>query len=253
MIASGDFPDLIVTNNIDQFVEAGALADLTPYLGEDKTPTIMSHYDGQWPRIEELTGEVYVLPNFGVHYNDFIQTSVMGPAFWIQKAVLKEFDYPEISSMDQYFKLIEDYKALYPEIDGTPTIGYEVLAFDWRSFAMKNPPAQLSGYPNDGGVNVDPETHEAKLYANQDEAYRYYKKLNEAFNKGLIQADTFILNYDEYVARLSTGAVLGFADQGWQFDSARQSLIEQGKVERTWVPFGITYEALSRLIETKQH
>lgn len=244
MIASGEYPDIIVSNNTDQFIDAGAYVDIKPFLSEENTPNIMSHYADFWPKIEEPSGAVHVLPNYGRIYNELVQTSYGGPAFWIQKAVLKEFDYPEIKSLDEYFDIIEQYKEKYPTIDGTPTIGFEVLSYDWRSFCLKNPPAQLAGYPNDGGVMVDPETHEATFYANTNDAYKYYSKLNEAYNRGLIQADTFILNYDEYLARLSTGAVLGMSDQGWQFEQARLSLVEQGKDERTWVPLAITYEGV---------
>ncbi len=225
MIASGDYPDIIVSNNTDQFIDAGAYTDLKPFISEEKTPNIASHYDGFWPKIEEPTGgEAYVLPNYGRIYNELVQTNYGGPAFWIQKAVLKEFDYPEIKTLDEYFDIIDQYKAMYPEIDGAPTVGFEVLSFDWRSFCLKNPPAQLAGYPNDGGVTVDPVTHEATFYANSDVAYKYYSKLNEAYNNDLIEADTFILNYDEYLARLSTGAVLGMSDQGWQFEQAKKKL-----------------------------
>lgn len=46
MIASGDYPDIIVSNNTDQFIDAGAYTDLKPFISEEKTPNIASHYDG---------------------------------------------------------------------------------------------------------------------------------------------------------------------------------------------------------------
>lgn len=242
MIASGEYPDIIVSNNTQDFINAGAYRPLEEYMSKDKTPHLYNHFEPYMNKIKADDGHIYVLPNYGRYYNDYIITDYVGPAFWIQKEVLKEFNYPEVKTLDAYFDLIEAYMDKYPEIDGQPTIGFEALSFDWRSFCLKNPPAHLSGYPNDGGVVVDPETHIAEVFCNTDKAKPYYKKLNEAYNKGIIKADTFIQNYDEYLARLSTGAVLGMFDQGWQFAAARDSLIAQGKIERTWAPLAITYD-----------
>ncbi len=46
-------------------------------------------------------------------------------ALWIQKAVLKEFGYPKIKTLDEYFDLIEKYAKKYPTINGLPTIGFD--------------------------------------------------------------------------------------------------------------------------------
>ena len=105
--------------------------------------------------------------------------SHIGPAFFIQRAVLKEYDYPQIKTLDEYFKLIEDYATKYPEIDGQPTIGFTSLAFDWRDLGLRNAPQHLLGHPNDGGVLVDPVTNVATRFEGTDIAKPYYRKLNE--------------------------------------------------------------------------
>lgn len=241
MIASGDYADLVDSaNSTEKSINGGVYIPLNDLIN-DSTPNLKAHYDGYMKQIASTDGNIYVLPNYGV-YKNYIQTTYNGPAFWIQKAVLKEFNFPVIKTLDQYFKVIEDYKAKYPEIEGQPTIGYEVLSFDWRAFCLKNAPAQLLGSPNDGGVIVDPATSTASLYANTDGAKKYYQKLNEEYNKGIIEADTFVMNYDEYIARLSSGRVLGMFDQGWDFQLATDSLIDQEKIERTWIPVGITFD-----------
>jgi putative aldouronate transport system substrate-binding protein len=244
MIAGDEFPDLIDSaNSSEKTINAGALVPLQDFISEEKTPNLWRQYVDYMNMMKAEDGNVYILPNYGMYYNDYIQTSYNGPAFWLQKQLLVDMNYPEIKTLDDYFDVIADYKAMNPEINGQPTVGFEILTFDWRAFTIKNAPAQLMGNPNDGGVIVDPDTGIAHLYANSsEEAKPYYKKLNEAYHDGLIEADTFVQNYDEYIARLSTGRVLGMFDQGWQAQTAIDALISQGLDQYTWVPFGITYD-----------
>ncbi len=107
---------------------------------------------------------------------------------------------------------------------------------------MKNAPQHLVGNPNDGDVVVDKETFVADLYQNKDYAKTYYKKLNEMFHKGVISAETFTQNYDQYLAKISSGRVLGMFDQHWNFGTAEQVLVQEEKYNRTYVPLEITYE-----------
>ena len=89
--------------------------------------------------------------------------------FWIQRRVLKEFGYPEVKTLDQYFGLIEQYQAKYPTKDGKDTIGFASFASSpGEYYTITNPVMHLAGYPNDGNVLVDMDTHEAKLYMATD-------------------------------------------------------------------------------------
>ena len=169
-------------------------------------------------------------------------TSYDGEAFWIQKRVLKWANYPEINTVEQYFDLINKYLAENPDTDGQKNIGFEILSDDWRYFCLENPPQFLAGYPNDGAAIVDPDTMEAKVYDKIPEAKEYYKILSEQFEKGTIDPETFTAKYDQYIAKLSSGRVLGMIDQGWNFGSAKDSLVSQGKDELTWVPLDLTLD-----------
>ena len=131
-----------------------------------------------------------------------------GPAFWIQIAVLKEFGYPKIKTLDEYFDLIEKYVEKYPEIDGQKTIGFIVLTDRGRDWTLRNAPSHLAGAPNDGIVIVDQETKVAGSIS----AQRYFKeilqkKLNEAYNKGLVDPEGFVIDFDQYIQKLASGAV----------------------------------------------
>ncbi|WP_372630149.1 ABC transporter substrate-binding protein [Cohnella sp.] len=240
MIAGGDYPDMITANA--KLTAAKAVIPLEDLI-EQHAPNLKKHYGKVWEQLKDPDdGHIYWMPNYGVYQGDFSSTEYYGPAFFIQKAVLKEFGYPKFKTLDEYFKLIEDYAAKYPEIDGQPTIGFTALAFDWRDWGLRNAPQHLAGHPNDGGVLVDPVTNVATLYSATDTAKPYYKKLNDINAKGLMDKEAFAQNYDQFLAKVSSGRVLGMFEQRWNFGQAHDSLVSQGKFERTYVGFPLVYD-----------
>ncbi len=244
MLAGDDLPDVVFidSDSVAKFVGAGAVVPLEDLISQN-APNLQSHYEPVLSKAKDSSdGHFYVMPNYGRYYGEYKTNIWEGPAFWIQKAVLAEFGYPKVKTLDQYFDLIEQYKAKYPTINGQPTIGFEILSEGWRDFCLKNPPEHLIGHPNDGGVVVDYNTNVAEFFWDKDYAKRYYKKLNEVNAKGLIDPESFTLTFDQYIAKLSSGRVLGMFDQHWNFNNAELSLIQQGLVERAYAPLPIVFD-----------
>lgn len=238
MIAGGDYPDLISAN--PKLVTAGAVIPLEDLI-EQYGPNLKKHYAPYWNRMKDASdGHIYWLPNYGAYSGDVHINWYSGPAFWIQKAVLKEFGYPKLTTLGEYLDLIRQYAEKYPQIDGQDTIGFTTLAYDWKVFPLLNAPEHLSGHPNDGNVVVDNGV--ASVFADKDTAKRYYKELNSLYNEGLMDKEAFTQNYDQYLAKLSTGRVLGMFDQHWNFNQAETSLISQNKIERTYVGIPLVYD-----------
>ena len=177
-----------------------------------------------------------------------VKTEVIhsGEAFWIQTRVLKWADYPEITTVDEYFDLLERYQEANPCLEnGTPNIPFAILCDDWRYFCLENVPQFLDGYPNDGSCIVDPDTLQVIDYNTTPTAKRYYQKLNEEYKKGMISPETFLDTYEEYLDKLSTGAVLGMVDQRWQFYYAIQTAYDSGNLRSygcDYVPLPITID-----------
>ncbi|NRY60474.1 sugar ABC transporter substrate-binding protein [Clostridium beijerinckii] len=242
MIAGGEYPDIIDGGDGTQaLVDAGALIPLEDKI--DKYPNIKNFLTPtQWEKLRKEDGHIYFIQQFGQIRNKDTQVQHNDEAFWIQKAVLEWANYPKITTIDQYFDLIEKYKAANPQVNGQPTIGFEVLSDDWRYFCLENPPQFLAGYPNDGKAIIDKSTLTAKNYNTIPEAQKYFKKLNDEYNKGIIDPETFTASYDQYTSKLSTGRVLGMVDQHWEFLTAENSLKQQHLDERTWVPLGLTID-----------
>ena len=246
MIAGGEYPDFIDGGDgMAQLYDAGALVALDDYI--DDYPNIKEYLtDQEWDKLRQEDGHIYWIQQFQNIYGEEKATTHNDEAFWIQTRVLEWAGYPEVKTMDQYFDLIEAYQEANPTMeDGTENIPYTILCEDWRYFCLENAPQFLDGYPNDGSVIVDPEELKVIDYNTTPTAVKYFQKLNEEYHKGIVDPESFTQTYDEYIAKLSTGRVLGMIDQWWNFAyNVNDSLKQQGLDEQgcDYVPLPITIE-----------
>ncbi len=243
LIAGGEYPDFIVgSSGASQLIDAGALNPLEDYL--EKYPNLKNLLSEQeWNMVRNEDGHIYIIPLFGIINGEDKACAYNDEAFWIQTRVLKEAGYPEIKTLDQYFDVIEAYMEKHPTAeDGSKTIGYECLSDDWRYFCIENAPFFLAGYPNDGCCMVDRETGKVSDYNTSDIAKQYFQKLNEEFKKGVVDPETFTNKYDQYIAKLSTGNVLGMCDQHWDFLDAENAIKTQNLEGCTYVPLALTMD-----------
>lgn len=241
MIASGDYPDVIVPEGqIDKLQDAGAFLALDELI-EKYAPNIKRVYGPYFDKFRQKDGKMYHLP-FSANQGYIGDPSISQGAFWIQRSVLKEFNYPKIKTLDEYFDLIKKYKEKYPQVDGKDTIGFSVFAGTKDNFfTIQNPAAHLAGFPNDGGVTVDMKTNEAKVIATTDNQKNWVKKLNEVNNQGLFDAESFVMNKDQYLAKLTSGRVLGYFAYGWQVGDATNNLKKAGIDEKRYAPLPIVF------------
>ena len=242
MIAGGEYPDFITgSTGTPALIDAGALIPIDEYW--DDYPNIKNYLsESNWNKLRKEDGHIYLIPQFGIIQGADMQTYHWDEAIWIQKDVLIWANFPKITTLDQYFDLIKSYKEAHPTTeDGQETVGFTMSTEDWRYFGVENPPYFLMGYPNEGACIVDPVKEEALDYNTLPEAKTYYKRINQAFNDGLVHPETFTMTYDQYMALLSTGRVLGTLDQMWNFNTAQQALITDGKIGKTYVPLPISY------------
>lgn len=241
-----DYPDLFNgSNSAEKLINGGALIDLLPYISEEKNPNLYNHIKDLLPQLVDEEGKLYIIPNYGIYYNDQIINYCNGPAFFVQKQVLEWAGYPQVKTLNEYFDLIERFIAANPtDENGAAYEGFAILCEGWRHFCLINPVQHLMGRPNDGEVivNVNSGNWETETFIDKEYAKGYYKKLNEMFNKGLINKDTFVMNYDQYIAKLSSGTVLAMFDQTWDFGTATQALETAGMYKNTYVALPLVYD-----------
>ena len=250
LIASGDVPDMVEVDS-EKFQGAGLLIDIKPIV-EKNCPNIMKHYKNVWKNIvdadtdDDGTEHVYSLPNYGVLDGADTGTYYNQNAFWVQKAVLKEFGFPKIKTVDEYFDLLEKYAQKYPTINGAKTVPFSIICYDWEAFNLWNPPAFLAGYPNDGNGHVENQNGKYVYVDNFTDANakRWFKLANGYYQRGLIDPACFTENADQYYAKLAQGRVLGMFIQGWQFmgDKVENPLRSAGMYDRTYAPLPVVFD-----------
>jgi len=243
MIASGQYPDVVVPDvAIDKLVDAGAFIPLDDLINR-YGPNIKRVYGPYLNQMKAKDGNIYFLtfsPIVG-KYNP--GTTIEQAAFWVQRRVLKAFDYPRIKTLDEYFDLIERYGQTHPEPDLT---GFLALTDVDRYYALTNAAMHLGGYPNDGGVIVDMKTHKATDYGDGPLMKRWMQKLNEVNDKGLFSKSSFVDSYDQYLAKIASGNVLGFFDYQWQVSTAFKEIRikskDSGNDDLDYMPLPIVFD-----------
>ena len=257
MISSGTFTDFVNGgDSMKALVDAGALVAWDEYLESGKYPNLEAMYTkAEWDKFRQEDGKIYWANVFQNHKGDSTDVIHNDEAFWVQVRVLEDAGYPEITTLDEYFDLLEKYydKNKKNE-DGTDIIPYTMLCEDWRYFCIENAPEFLDGYPNDGSVMVEYDRDKYKSgeanpkildYNTTDTAKKYFKKLNEEYNKGYIDKEFGTQTYDEYKQKLSTGRVLGMCDQWWDFANDVNNALKTTGLDKkgfNYVPLGLTLE-----------
>lgn len=247
IIAGGDYPDFIDGNEaMMALYDEGVLVPWDDYL--EKYPNLKALFsDKEWDSLRQADGKIYWVNQFQNTYGESRATTHNDEAFWIQARVLEWAGYPKIETLDEYFDVLTSYAEANPTMaDGTKIIPYTMLCEDWRYFCIENAPQFLDGYPNDGSVIVDKENLKIVDYNTTPTAKRYFTKLNEQYKKGTIDVEFATQTYDEYIAKLSTGAVLGMCDQWWDFYATVNDTFKQQGLDQlgcNYVPLGLTIDA----------
>ena len=244
IIAGGDYPDFINGGDaMMQLYDNDVLVPWDDYL--DKYPNLKAFYtDEEWDKFRMDDGHIYWMNVFGNTLGESKTTTHNDEAFWVQAKVLAWDNYPKIETLDEYFDLLERYYAEHKTLDdGTEIIPYTMLCEDWRYFCLENAPEFLDGYPNDGSVIVDKENLKIVDYNTTPTAKMYFQKLNEEYNKGIVDVEFGTQTYDEYISKLSTGRVLGMCDQNWDFNFTITDVFKQSGLDKegcNYIPLGLT-------------
>lgn len=223
--ASGDYPDAISPRQ--SLLEAGALIPLNSLIDE-YGPNINAIYGDRMEMIKRPDGTIYWFPQV-LPYGQEYRKNSPSHGLYVQKAVLESWDYQIPESLEQAANWLIEYARENPEINANPTRAFTGLFWNWRAFPIMNAPTILSGHPNDGAVDVDWVDGKwvVSLHYYNENAYRVYRIYNAIHLAGLYDTEAFVMDYDQYLAKLSTGSILAFYDQDWQFAEVQDLLLNQ--------------------------
>lgn len=240
MLASGDLPDFINARNEHyRFRSDGYLIPLEDLI-EEHAPNIKRVIGDSWDSYfqDGPDGEgshIYAIPDL-ITYGTTTATRPDN-AWYIQKIVLAEAGWPEVKTFDQYWKLIEDYKAKNPTINGEETIGFELNTFDWyKWYVFEAAHEAMSGHL-DSQFRVDRDENgnwTIDEFYFKDDVKKYFREMNKMYNKGLINPEGFVNTLDQYLESMASGRVLGTYQPAWVFQSA-MDLVSSTMPERSYV------------------
>lgn len=239
MAASGDYPDFILPKgSASTLVNAGAFIDLTDLI-EEHGPNLKKVYGDYFNRLKwsEEDESIYILPTAPIDHTYWEP----GNGFMLQHEVVKELGYPDIRTVKDFEDAIRAYMEENPTIDGQPTLGLSLLADDWRiMISTTNPAFYATGASDDGEFYIDPDTYEATMHYRRAEEKEYFRWLNHMNDSGLLDPESFVQKYDQYLEKISSGRVLGLIDADWQVDDGERALREAGKHERMYGMYPVT-------------
>jgi putative aldouronate transport system substrate-binding protein len=230
LIASAAYPDLIDARNDNQALyDAKGFIPLDDLIEKYGVNT-KKFYGDKIDMLRKADGHIYWLPALFPNGAKTRRT-IEGMGFYIQKRVLKENNWPLPKNVDAAFDMLIAYAKKNPATKGKKTFVWTAMSTTWRNFALMNAPHVFSGHPNDGSANVDFVNGRwvATQYYDTQEAYKIYKLYNKVFLAGLYDTESFVRDYDQYLATVAAGNMLAFHDQNWQFRSANTILKKQNE------------------------
>lgn len=237
--ASGQYPDLISPKGAGGvLVDAGAMLDLTDLINK-YAPNIKRVIGTQMARMRfsNQDQKIYFIPT-----NEAINQTYFDTDAWfkLQLGALKEQKYPQVKTLADYEKVVAAYVKAHPKTpDGKPTIGLSLLADDWRFLiSTTNPAFWATGGSDDGEWYIDPVTYRAQPHFFRTEEREYFRWLNHMNTVGLLDPESFTQKYDQYLAKIASGRVVGLIDASWEINDAVNALKASGKFDQTYGRFG---------------
>ncbi|MFZ5988859.1 MAG: ABC transporter substrate-binding protein [Bacillota bacterium] len=239
MLASGEYPDFIFAKEHQtRFIEAGAFIKLDELI-ETYGPNIKKLYGKYFERLRYSLKDpsIYYLGSYGVGGEKWSPMN----GFELQHRVVKELGYPKIRTLKDFENAISEYKKRHPFTDGQPTIGLSLIAEGWRfRISVTNPAVFATGGPDDGEWYVDPKTQKVIYHYTRPEEKEYFRWLNHMNHIGLLDPETFVQTYDQYIAKVASGRVLALIDADWNYKEAERALMEKGSFERMYGIYPVT-------------
>lgn len=239
MLASETYTDIIYAKGkFPQFIEKEAIIPLDDYINKYGS-NVKKLYGKQLVRLRNTLEDphIYTLGTYEVN-SKILEVS---GNFQLQNAVLKEFGYPKISTLEDLENILLAYKSKYPVINGVPTAGLSLIADSWYWYlGLSNPAGFVIGQPDDGQWIVDQETLKATykfLYPDIDIFYRW---LNKLYNEGLLDPESFTQSNDLFLSKLKNGNVLSTSYPIWGMNDIHNYLVDNSMQERTFAYLPIT-------------
>ena len=246
MVAGGVFPDLIFGGDSPGiFIAGGALIPLDDLLESYGQQIKRLYRPSVWDLVRDQNDDnkIYVLPT----NRGSVDNLYPGAGWYIAYDALRQLGYPTPRTLDDLFDIIEWYVENNPYFDGQPTIGFSMSTEGaFASGLIFGAARFLSGFPNDGHLQVCQETLTAEIVMKSDALRAFLEFGNRLWHAGLMDREMFMQPNDEFIAKVTSGRVVAIYAQRWQIDHAFSAMEQAGLYERTLVAFPIVWEGATQ-------
>nr|MCR4742640.1 extracellular solute-binding protein [Treponema sp.] len=233
MIANNSYTDFIFAKSgITRLIEAGAVIPLDEYISKYGN-NIKQLYKNEIVKLRNTIDDpqIYTVGTYE------IKSKVMETSgnIQIQNAVLKEFGYPSIKTLEDLENLLKAYIKKYPEINGHKTQGISLLTDSWYWYVcLSNPGNFVIGYPDDGQWIVNQNTLEASYKFLYPEMKIFYKWLNKIYHQGLLDPESFTQDLSLWKSKLENGYVLATSSPDYLLSDITKYLNQNYQESRTF-------------------
>ncbi|MDF2835001.1 MAG: extracellular solute-binding protein [Paenibacillus sp.] len=242
-LAGGDYPDIVVmdTAHIQKYADAGAIIPLNDLI-DQYGPNIKEKFGKFYNLLKDKDGNITSLYNVNLSEEPAADSAA---SFVVQMEVLKAAGYPEVKTFDQLYEVIKNYADQNPKIDGQDTIGYSAAMNGWTvNIEFNNPIISALGLPDHGNFRID-GSNQVTYNPVTNEAKQYYAFLNKLYNEGLLDKESFSLDYGAIKAKMAQGRVLAAYAPKWFVEEPNNLLKSEGKNNRMYAHLPIYFDGVT--------
>ena len=242
LMAGGDLPDIIYSNNAQQgvtyssLISSGqliALDDLIDQYGENIKKNFPERLEYSRKFASNGEDKIYFIPVLGYskdEENPDISYSIENVGLMTRWDVYKAIGCPEIKTTDDYLNVLKEMQDYANENDLAD--GKSIYAIsgwsDWGVWPWWIANVREMGYldlSNDAIANR--ETGEVDVNYNTDAFWESLKFYNKAYNMGILDPEAFTMKNDQFWEKCQNGQVL-MAYASWQTESINKTLAASG-------------------------
>jgi putative aldouronate transport system substrate-binding protein len=239
-LASGDYPNILRLDklHLQKYIDADAVIPLQDLIDEHG-PNIKEKFGDRYDMLKDDNGDIHSLVS--VNLAEEAPADSKG-TFIVQYAVLEDAGFPEIKTLDQLHKLIKDYKAKYPQIDGRDTIGFSSAMESFMiNITFNNPVTSASGLPDHGNFYLE-DDNDVIWNPISDNSKKYYKFLNTLIQEDLYDIEAFSMDLEAFQTKLSQGRVLAAYAPHWVVNAPNSALRADGNEDRMYAHLPLLFD-----------
>lgn len=236
MLAGLDYPDIVLMDRgsdiVNQYIEAGALIDLSQYL--DYLPHVVEMYGETLDKTRYTDGGNYYLSNWYGYDPDPVNGFIMRYDIMVELVGQERADSDEPFTFSEMVDLLKQFKEEYPELNGADSI------------------ALTTGAPGDSDnlSGTIAGMYGMKTYYIDEEGNLHYRvsdpeyldaihDMNTLYREGLLDKEWTSNNEELRNQKLSQGNVFGYIGAYWDTWTPSASLIQSENEDAEFLAYKV--------------